>query len=311
MKRELMGLIVKADDGSEKVNYDDDSFPSYIYDGWIKPNVTWERVPHFHEDVELVSVKTGKMAYSVNGQVITLNAGDTIFVNSNQIHYSMTLDDMTATYVIFIVHPSILNSSVAIEMQALLPILNNPNVSYLRFRNINENTKKIYDIMMTLPDIRHNPFQVTKKFFDIWEIIMNQSKSYGMLEESIETDVHTRSFKTMMHFIQKNYKEPITLDDIAASGSISKSLCNKIFHKYVGDSPVNYLLNYRVRKVAEQLRTTSMSMSEIAAVTGFNGTSYMSEMFKKNFDMSPRDYRKSWELNNNVDQNNSMNDVSF
>ena len=52
MKRELMGLIVKREDGSEQVNYDDDSFPSYIYDGWIKPNVTWEKVPHFHEDIE-------------------------------------------------------------------------------------------------------------------------------------------------------------------------------------------------------------------------------------------------------------------
>ena len=143
MKRELMGLIVKRDDGSEQVNYDDDSFPSYIYDGWIRPNVTWEKVPHFHEDIELVTVKSGRMAYSVNGQIVVLNAGDTIFVNSNQIHYSIALDDDTATYVIFIVHPNVLNSSVAVEMQALQPILGNSNISYLRFRYINENTAKI------------------------------------------------------------------------------------------------------------------------------------------------------------------------
>jgi transcriptional regulator GlxA family with amidase domain len=57
---------------------------------------------------------------------------------------------------------------------------------------------------------------------------------------------------------------------------------------------VNYLLNYRVRKVAELLRTTSLSLSEIASLTGFNGSSYMSEMFRKSFEMSPRDYRKTW-----------------
>ena len=85
MKKEVMGLIVKREDGSEEVNYDNPSFPSYIYEGWIKPNVTWERVPHFHEDIEIVTVKTGKMAYSVNGKTILLNAGDTIVVNSNQI----------------------------------------------------------------------------------------------------------------------------------------------------------------------------------------------------------------------------------
>ena len=293
MKREYMGLIVKREDGSEKVNYDDDTFPSYIYDGWIRPNVTWEKVPHFHEDIELVTVKTGKMAYSVNGKLVTLNAGDTIFVNSNQIHYSVSLDNSVATYVIFIVHPSILNSSVAIELQALQPILNNPNLSYLRFRNINENTKDIRDIMLTLPKDRRNPFQITKKLFDIWEVILNQTMHYGMINEEVQTDVHTKPFKAMMYYIQQNYKEPITLDDIAESGNISKSLCNKIFHKYVGDSPVNYLLNYRVRKVAEILQTTSLPLSEIASQTGFNGASYMSEMFKKSFNMSPRAYRKN------------------
>ena len=298
MKRELMGLIVKREDGSEQVNYDDDSFPSYIYDGWIKPNVTWEKVPHFHEDIEMVTVKTGKMAYSVNGTLIPLYEGDTIFVNSNQIHYSLSLDNETATYVIFIANPNILNSSVAVEMQALQPILNNPKLSYLRFRNINENTVDIHNIMLSLPDIRRDPFQVTKKFFDIWEIILNQSKTYGMLDEDAQLDIHTRSFKAMMYYIQQNYKESITLDDIAMSGNISKSLCNKVFHKYVGDSRVNYLLNYRVRKVAELLRTTSLSLSEIAALTGFNGTSYMSEMFKKSFKSSPRDFRKNWEDNN-------------
>jgi AraC-type DNA-binding domain-containing proteins len=292
MKREWMGLIVKREDGSEQVNYDDESFPSYIYEGWIKPNVTWEKVPHFHEDLEFVTVTSGTMAYSVNGKLITLNEGDTIFVNSNQIHYSVATEG-TASYVIFIVHPNVLNSSVAVELQALQPILSNPNLSYLRFRYINEYTRNIRDIMLSLPSIRRDPFQITKKLFDIWEIILEQSKHYGMFDENTETDQHNRSFKTMMYYIQQNYKESITLDDIAASGNISKSLCNKIFHKYVGDSPINYLLNYRVRKVAELLRSTTLSLSDIASDTGFNGASYMSEMFKKSFNMSPRDYRKS------------------
>ncbi len=293
MKKEVMGLVVKRPDGSEEVNYDDPSFPSYIYDGWIKPNVTWEKVPHFHEDVELVTVTSGRMAYSVNGKTIYLNAGDTIFVNANQIHYSLTVDEQTATYVIFVVHPSILSSSVAIEMQALLPILNNTNLPYIRFRNINENTKKIYDIMLSLPGIRRDPFLITKKFFEIWEVILYQSKTYGMFDEDSQMDAYALSFKAMMHFIQQEYQNPITLDQIAESGNISKSLCNKIFHKYVGDSPVNYVVSFRLKKVSEYLLTTSLSLSEIAAQTGFNGTSYMSEMFRKSFGVSPRSYRKT------------------
>ena len=293
MKKDVLGLIVKRDDGSEEVNYDDPSFPSYIYDGWIKPNVTWEKVPHFHEDVEIVTVKTGKMAYCVNGKVINLYAGDTIFVNANQIHYSMAVDNETATYVIFVVHPSILYSSVAVEMKAILPIINNPNLPYLRFRNINENTKDIYEIVVSLPDIRRDPFQITKKLFEIWEIILFQSTTFGMLEEDMQADMHTKAFKSMMFYIQQQYHNPITLDDISLSGKVSKSLCNRIFHTYVGGSPVKYLVDFRLRKVAEYLRTTTLSLSEIAQKTGFNGTSYMAEMFRKTFGIAPTAYRKN------------------
>ena len=40
MIREHMGLIVKRDDGSEQVNYDAPSFPTYIYDGWVTSSPT-------------------------------------------------------------------------------------------------------------------------------------------------------------------------------------------------------------------------------------------------------------------------------
>ena len=293
MKKEVIGLIVKRDDGSEEVNYDDSNFPSYIYDGWIKPNVTWERVPHFHEDVEFITVKTGKMAYCVNGKVIYLYAGDTIFVNANQIHYSMSVDNETATYVIFVVNPGILNSSVAVEMKAVLPIISNPNLPYLRFRNINENTKEIYRIITSLPDCRRDPFRITKKLFEIWEIILHQSTSFGMLDEDLQADLHTKAFKSMMYYIQQQYSNPITLDDISLSGNVSNSLCNRIFHKFVGGSPIKYLVDFRLRKVAEYLRTTSFPLSEIARKTGFNGTSYMAEMFKRTFGVSPTAYRKT------------------
>ncbi len=291
MKRELMGLIVKRDDGSEIINYDNETFPSYIYDGWIKPHVTWERVPHFHEDVEILSVKSGRMAYSVNGKLIELNAGDTIFVNANQIHYSLAVEEEVARYVIFVINPSILKSSVAVEMQAVMPILTNPNLSYIRFHGENENTKAIYDIMQTLPDVRRDAFQVTKRFFSIWEIIMRQGQSYGLLENDIEVDIHMQSFKKMMYFIQKEYKNKVTLDMIAACGGVSKSLCNKLFKKYVGVSPINYLLEIRIKKVTEYLRTTSYSLSEISELCGFNGASYMAEMFKKFIGKSPLNYR--------------------
>ena len=294
MKIEQMGLIVKRDDGSEIVNYNDPNFPSYIYDGWIAPKVTWEGVPHFHEDIEIMTIKEGRLAYFVNGKELLLRAGDTIVVNSNQIHYNMTINGEIAKYVICVLHPSILSNSVVVEMQAIRPIIDNQDLPYLRFRYINERTDSIRDLILGLPDIRHDPFAITKQFYQIWDIIRKQAETLGATEEVV-SDPRMQSFKSMMHFISNNYSKQITLGDIAASGNVSKSLCNTLFHQYVGESPINYLMHLRSRKVAELLRSGKMPMTEIAALTGFGGVSYMSETFRKFFEESPREYRKKWE----------------
>ncbi|MBQ1739623.1 MAG: AraC family transcriptional regulator [Clostridiales bacterium] len=294
MKIEQMGLIVKRDDGSEIVNYDDPNFPSYIYDGWIAPKVTWEGVPHFHEDIEIMTVKEGRVAYFVNGKELLLRAGDTIVVNSNQIHYNMTVNGEVAKYVICVIHPNILANSIAVEMQAIRPITENQDLPYLRFRYINERTDSIRDLVLGLPDIRHDPFAVTKQFYQIWDIIRKQAETLGATEDVV-SDPRMQSFKSMMHFIANNYQKQVTLADIAASGSVSKSLCNTLFHQYVGESPINYLMHLRCRKVAELLRSGKIPMTEIASRTGFGGVSYMSETFRKFFEKSPREYRKDWD----------------
>ena len=115
-----------------------------------------------------------------------------------------------------------------------------------------------------------------------------------MTEDTV-SDPGMQSFKSMMHYISNNYQNQITLSDIAASGNISKSLCNTLFHQYVGESPINYLMHLRSRKVAELLRAGKMPMTEIASQTGFRGVSYMAETFRKFFESSPREYRKKWE----------------
>lgn len=294
MKLDQMGLIVKRDDGSEIVNYDDPNFPSYIYDGWIAPKVTWEGVPHFHEDIEIMTIKEGQVAYFVNGKELLLRAGDTIVVNSNQIHYNTTVNGEVAKYVICVLHPSILVNSITVEMQAVRPIIDNQDLPYLRFRYINERTDSIRNLVLGLPDIRHDPFAITKQFYQIWDIIRKQAETLGATEDVV-SDPRMQSFKSMMHFIANNYQKQVTLGDIAASGSVSKSLCNTLFHQYVGESPINYLMHLRCRKAAELLRAGKIPMTDIAALTGFGGVSYMSETFRKFFEKSPREYRKDWE----------------
>ena len=112
-------------------------------------------------------------------------------------------------------------------------------------------------------------------------------------DEYVNKDVHNEVLKAMMNYVDKNYMNNITLNEIASAGGVSKSLCNKIFSKYTQMTPIEYIMHFRTRKVADLLQEGDMSMTQIAEKTGFSNASYMAETFKKFYKFSPREYKKS------------------
>ena len=112
------------------------------------------------------------------------------------------------------------------------------------------------------------------------------------IDKKIDSDSPQLSImRKMLSFIQDNYAGKITLEDIAASGNVSRSTCSNIFKKYVNDSPVIYLIKFRILRSVELLENTDKSISEIAYDTGFWGMSYFSETFRKHNGCTPSEYR--------------------
>ncbi|WP_231507777.1 helix-turn-helix domain-containing protein [Bacillus sp. UNC41MFS5] len=96
----------------------------------------------------------------------------------------------------------------------------------------------------------------------------------------------------MTGFIHHHYDHKITLDDIAAAGSICRSRCCELFSNHIGQTPNTYLVRYRIQKSCEMLLETNRSISEIAMVCGFQSASYFSYVFRKETGLTPQDYRK-------------------
>lgn len=296
MASKKKGIIAKRKDGSEIVKYDDPSFPSFIFDGYLVSGCSWERIPHYHEDVEIVAVKSGEMAYMVEGTCVKLKKGDTIFVNSGSIHYSLSTTNRVARYIIAILHPSIICSSFAVEQKAVKPIITDKSVPFVHFKAEDFDGPLIYQALLDMErETNGSEFLITKYFFEVWDIIMRRfTDAYRLHIHRIdEGSGHNAKLKSMMLYIDEHYMERISLGSIAKAGGVSQSLCNQIFNKLTEKSPVEYLMYYRCRKVSDLLQSSDMSMSEIAEVTGFSGASYMAETFKKYFNQSPRDFRKA------------------
>ena len=68
----------------------------------------------------------------------------------------------------------------------------------------------------------------------------------------------------MVGYIQKNYKNKITLSEIAVSGNVCRSNCCKIFQSLLNKSPITYLMEYRLDKSIKLLKISSYSVTEIA-----------------------------------------------
>lgn len=95
-------------------------------------------------------------------------------------------------------------------------------------------------------------------------------------------------------YLSEHYAERITLDDLAARFAVSKFHLQKQFKHYVGYSPSEYLLQVRLTRAKELLRTSDQPVAQIAADVGIQNTSYFINLFHKAEGITPAQYRTNW-----------------
>ena len=94
-----------------------------------------------------------------------------------------------------------------------------------------------------------------------------------------------------LDYIHGNYSD-ITVNEIANHIGIHRSYLTNIFKKKTGQSPQEYLLQYRMNRAKKMLEETDMAVQEIARRVGYDNPLTFSKMYKKVFGVSPRNYRK-------------------
>ena len=93
-------------------------------------------------------------------------------------------------------------------------------------------------------------------------------------------------------FIEQNYQNAITVEDIAAWCNLNRSYFGKIFKDTVLVSPQEFLIHYRMTKAAELLKLTGLSIGDISQSVGYPNQLHFSRAFKGQFGSSPREWRE-------------------
>ncbi len=98
-----------------------------------------------------------------------------------------------------------------------------------------------------------------------------------------------------LRYIKDNYREKISVEDIARKTHLSVSRLFAVFKKQMGISPICFLNNYRLSVAAELLQGTAKSINQISSEVGIEDAIYFNKMFRKAYQMSPSKYRKTYQ----------------
>ena len=94
-------------------------------------------------------------------------------------------------------------------------------------------------------------------------------------------------------YIENRYNEEIELKDLTGIIALSSRSLLRKFGRATGTTPTQYLIRVRVSHGASMLRTTSLSVTEIANLVGFEDGNYFSRQFRNVIGMSPTQYRRA------------------
>ena len=95
-----------------------------------------------------------------------------------------------------------------------------------------------------------------------------------------------------LDFIDMNYAEDISVEDIAASVGMNRKSITDVFKKFTGFSPKDYLIYYRMTKAVALLGDPNILIDTVATSVGYHDQFYFSKQFKKNVGMTPSMCRK-------------------
>lgn len=284
-------------DFSEIVHYEHTGIPLYIRAADLSAYPGMSAPCHWHDDIEWVYMISGKMCYYINGKSVLLNEKDSLMVNARQMHYGYSYKEQDCRFLCILFHPSLLGGNKALLQKYVTPVIENADCEYLHFSSKQARGQEIAEYLEQIRCLKEGAanayeMQAIAVIFQLWSSLL-QCGEFVIRDSKSDRNGELEIQKNMVSFIYQHYAEQISLNDIAASGNVSRSKCCLIFKHYLQQSPVDFLNTLRLKTSCSLLRNTDKSITEIAFICGFNHLSYFSKLFIRSFGCTPREYRNS------------------
>ena len=242
----------------------------------------WNSTAHTHSCTELFYCLSGEGQFYLSGQLYPVKPDDMVIVNPNVEHTEKSMDSKPLEYIVF-------------GVEGLTFSFGTPDVpenyGYYNYSAEKKNLLNFSQLMLREIKEKKNGYeQVCHDLLEVILIYITRNDQFGII--STDASRMPKECASAKRYLDANYAQPITLDSLADATHINKFYLSHTFSKYLGMSPITYLIQRRLQISKDLLTQTDYSIAEIAASTGFASQSYFSQIFKKFTGISPNQYRK-------------------
>ena len=235
--------------------------------------------PHWHGFVELEFFIVGTGTHNYNGTTFQIKPGDAWILSTDDSH-QLNLDKGMRSINIAL-DPDILHEKLRKHLSMFHPL------------HCTFNEEESRGFLEKMEILWHE--QETQELLSRVKAVsvVNDMLVDIARKSSTETiPIHNSLVNDMANYLQSNYKNNISLTELARIFSFTPNYCGPLFKQMTGITFNDYLNNLRVKHACKLLLSSNLSIREIAYDSGFNSLEYFYSTFKKFYGITPAKYRK-------------------
>lgn len=249
---------------------------------------------HYHKEAECLYVLEGNLSFQINESRMVLHEGDVLIVLPGILHHDLIREEGTRLIRI-LMDPALLTREADIRRRFIHPFFDNMEKDCFLLPASHALSAPVRALVLEIEkeEVSADPLKGLRIAASLHLLLYHLCQAFPPEEtkKPLPSREDRETQKRMIHYINENFGEKITLDAIAAAGQVSKSKCSSLFRTYIGLTPIDYVNEYRLGVSRGLLEKEDTPIADIAYTCGFTSQSYFTKLFRQSFHMTPREYR--------------------
>ncbi len=249
---------------------------------------------HSHEFSELVIVYRGSGEHLIYGERRHISAGDIFLIKGQTRHGYENLHDLALCNLLFDLHEagSPLFALSRYPMLRRLFLLEPGRTSGCGFQLSPEQMPQIMELLDAIEEEQNSRREdYASAMSALFVLLIIRLSRLHSITDSASENVPIELYR-LLNELSDRSSEHWTRTRMAKAAGMSISTLTRQFHRATGYPPNEYLLRLRLKKSVMLLLNPGLSISEIAARSGFADSNYFCRQFRKYYGESPLRYRK-------------------